>query len=282
MTDLIVKEFGPLKMKALGTILFLDGEMKYWVWTPYDKCSFRCVYCSVEAQGKSKPLITKEEIGPLLDDFQRQVNRKYPFVIGTRADPYPPEELEHELTRHALLELRKRPDIRTVVISHGGLIARDIDIFKTMPNLEKIGISITHHDNEKLKYIEPGAPSFESRIEAAIKIYEAGLPIVVNIAPWIPEFTDADKIARELPPGLEINVAVLSYNLHNHDLTKYLFGKDVPSAKKVYGKQFPTQEVMNELYLAAHKATGAGTKGNLKWLIPPGSGKNYINTLPNP
>ena len=154
MTDLIVKEFGPLKMQALGTILFLDGEMKYWVWTPYDKCSFRCVYCSVEAQGKSKPLIKKEEIGPLFDDFARQVDNKYPFVIGTRADPYPIEEREHELTRHALKELAKRPDIRVVVISHGDIITRDIDLLKSMPNLEKVGISITHHDDEQLKKIE--------------------------------------------------------------------------------------------------------------------------------
>jgi DNA repair photolyase len=282
MTDLIIKEFGPLKVKALGNILFLDGEMKYWVWTPYDKCSFRCVYCSVEAQGKSKPLITKEEIGPLLDDFQRQVNRKYPFVIGTRADPYPEEEKEYQLTRHALVELSKRPQIRTVVISHGALIARDIDIFKTMPNLEKIGISITHHDNEQIKLLEPGAPPFEERIEAAIRIHEAGLPIVVNIAPWIPDFTDADMIARALPPDMEINVAVLSYNLHNHDLTKHLFGREIGSARRVFGKQYPTQEILNAAYLEAHKRTGAGTKGNLKWLIPPGSGRNYINTLPNP
>lgn len=282
MTELITKEYGPLKMKSIGNILFLDGEMKYWVWTPYDKCSFRCVYCSVEAQGKSKPLITKEEIGPLLDDFQRQVNRKYPFVIGTRADPYPIEELEHGLTRHALMELAKRPKIRTVVISHGDIITRDIDILKTMHNLEKVGISITHHDDEQLKLIEPGAPPFRARIEAAIKLHEAGLPLVVNIAPWIPDFTDADKIARELPPEVEINVAVLSYNLHNSELTKHLFGRDVSSAQRVFGKQFPTQEIMNQKYLDAHRQTGAGTRGNLKWLIPPGSGKNYINTLPNP
>ena len=281
MTDLIIKEYGPLKVKSIGTILFLDGEMKYWVWTPYDKCSFRCVYCSVEAQGKSTPLIKKEEIGPLLDDFQRQANRKYPFVIGTRADPYPEEEKEHQLTRHSLIELSKRPKIRTVVISHGALIARDIDIFKTMPNLEKIGISITHHDNEQIKLLEPGAPPFEARIEAAIRIHEAGLPLVVNIAPWIPDFTDADRIARELPKDIDINVAVLSYNLHNNDYTKYLFGRDVGSAQRVFGKKYPTQDIINQSYLEAHRQTRGGTKGNLKWLIPPGSGKNYINTLPN-
>jgi len=282
MTDLITKDYGPLKIKSIGTILFLDGEMKYWVWTPYDKCSFRCVYCSVEAQGKSKPLITKEEIGPLLDDFQRQTNQRYPFVIGTRADPYPAEEQEHQLTRHALIELSKRPKIRTIVITHGSMILRDFDILKSMSNLEKVGISITHHDNELLKRIEPGAPSFEERVEAATRLYEAGLPLVINIAPWIPDFTDVVKIAERLPPKAEINVGVLSFNQQHEDYTRYLFERDSSSAFRVFSKQFPTQEIINDAYLKAHSNTGGGPHGNLKWLIPPGSGKNYTNTLPNP
>ena len=282
MSDLIIKEVGPLKLKTIGTAMFMENEMKFWAWSPYEKCSFRCVFCSVEAQGKSRPQITREEIGPFLDDFEKKAGRKHPFALGSCTDGYPIEELEHELTRQTLIELAKHPKIRTVVITHGDMIARDIDVLKAMPNLETIGMSIPHHDNETIKRLEPGAPTFEARIQAAWKLYEAGLPIHVNIAPWIPELTDADKVARELPADMTVNVGVLSYNRHQHDLTKYLFGRDKPSAERVFGKQFPTQEQINEAFHAAHQQTGAGTRGNLKWLIPPGSGKNYTNYLPNP
>lgn len=282
MSDLIVKELGPLKVATLGTATFMDGEMKFWAWSPYEKCSFRCVFCSVEAQGKSRPLITKEEIGPFLDDFQAKAGRKYPFALGSCTDGYPAEELEHELTRHTLAELCSRPRIRVVLITHGDMIARDIDILQSMPNLETIGMSIPHHDNEVIKRLEPGAPTFEARIKVARLLHENGLPIHVNIAPWIPGITEADKVARELPPQMTVNVGVLSYNRHQHDLTKYLFGRDTPSAERVFGKQFPTQQHITDAFLAAHREIGAGSKGNLRWLIPPGSGKNYTHYLPNP
>lgn len=282
MSDLIVKEIGPLKVRTIGKAMFMENEMKFWAWSPYDKCSFRCVFCSVEAQGKSKPQITKAEIAPFLDDFEKYAGNRYPFALGSCTDGYPIEEKEYELTRHTLIELAKRPKIRTVLITHGDMIARDIDVLKTMPNLETIGMSIPHHDNEQIKGLEPGAPTFEARIEAAWKLHGAGLPIHVNIAPWIPNLTDADKVARELPANMIVNVGVLSYNRHQHEMTKYLFGRDKPSAERVFGKQFPTQEIINEAFLAAHKKTGGGTKGNLRWLIVPGSGKNYINHLPNP
>lgn len=282
MSELIVKEMGPLKVKTLGAATFMDGEMKFWAWSPYEKCSFRCVFCSVEAQGKSKPLITKEEIGPFLDDFQAKAGRRYPFALGSCTDGYPIEELEHELTRHTLIELRKRPEIRLVLITHGDMIQRDLDILTSMPNVENIGMSIPHHDNEEIKRLEPGAPTFEARIQAACKLHDAGLPIHVNIAPWIPEITDPDRIARELPENMTVNVGVLSYNRHQHDLTKYVFGRDIPSAERVFGKKFPTQKDITDAYLAAHHSIGAGSKGNLRWLIPPGSGKNYTNYLPNP
>jgi DNA repair photolyase len=282
MPDLIVKEFGSMQVKTIGSITFMGNEMKFWAWSPYEKCSFRCVFCSVEAQGKSKPQITQDEIGPLLDDFERLAGKRYPFALGSCTDGYPAEEAEYQLTRHTLQELSKRPGIRTVLITHGDMIVRDIDILKSMPNLETIGMSIPHHDNEQIRRLEPGAPSFESRIAAARLLHEAGLPIHVNIAPWIPGMTEADRIARELPAEMTVNVGVLSYNRHQHDMTKYLFGRDIPSAERVFGKQFATQQDINAGFLEAHKKTGGGTRGNLRWLIPPGSGRNYINYLPNP
>jgi len=281
MPDLIVKEVGPIKVKSIGSIIFMEGEMKFWAWSAYDKCSFRCVYCSVEAQGVSKPQILKEEVGPLLDDFDKQAGRKFPFYMGVTSDPYPPIESEQQLTRHTLMELAKRPNIRVVLCTHGDMIARDIDVFKSMTNLEGVGITIPMHDNEKIKQLEPGAPTFEARVAAAIKLHEAGLPVHVNITPWIPGVSEADMIARELPADMKVNVGVLSYNEHQRYYTKYLFGRDIPSAQRVFGKEY-TQEKINDAFLAAHKQIGGGTKGNLKWLVLPTSGKNHTHHLTNP
>lgn len=278
--ELIMKEIGPLKVKMIDAIIFMDGEMKFWAWSPYEKCSYRCVYCSVEAQGTSKPQIGADAIGPLLDVYKKEAGRKYPFYIGVTSDPYPPIEQELQLTRRTLQELAKRPRIRVVLCTHGDMITRDIDVFKSMPNIEGIGITIPMHENEQIRQLEPGAPSFESRIAAAIKLHEAGLPVHVNITPWIPGVSDADAIARELPATLPVNVGVLSYNRHQNDYTKYLFGRDIPSAERVFGKQF-TQEEINAAFLAAHQQIRGGSKGNLRWLVLPNSGENHTHHLPN-
>src|SRR5690606_18598838 len=88
-----IKEIGPLKVKTIGQATFMDGEMQFWAWSPYNKCSFRCVFCSVEAQGKSKPAITADEIVPFLDAFQAEPKAvQYPFALGSCTDCYPIEE----------------------------------------------------------------------------------------------------------------------------------------------------------------------------------------------
>ena len=278
MPDLIVKEFGPLQVKTIGSIIFMDNEMKFWAWSPYEKCSYRCVYCSVEAQGTSRAQITQEEIPELLDSFQLHAKRKFPFYIGVTSDPYPPIEKELGLTRFLLAELAKRPKIRVVLCTHGDMIARDIDIYKQMPNIEGIGITIPMHQDEQIKKLEPGAPGFMARIEAAIKLHEAGLPVHVNITPWIPGVSDAEMISRELPADMKVNVGVLSYNEHQKELVSNLFGRQIPSAQRVFGDQY-TQAMINEAFLDEHQRVGRGSKGNLNWLVLPNSGKNHIHTL---
>ena len=278
MPELIVKEFGPLQVKTIGSIIFMENEMKFWAWSPYEKCSYRCVYCSVEAQGSSRAQVTKEEIPELLDSFQLHAKRKFPFYIGVTSDPYPPIEKELGLTRFLLSELAKRPKIRVVLCTHGDMIVRDIDIYKQMQNIEGIGITIPMHQDEQIKKLEPGAPSFMARINAAIKLHEAGLPVHVNITPWIPDVSDAEMISRELPSTLKVNVGVLSYNEHQRYYTKHLFGRDIPSSERVFGERY-TQAMINDAFLAEHKKVGLGSKGNLNWLVLPNTGKNHISRL---
>jgi len=280
MPDLIVKEYGPVQVKTIGSIIFMENEMKFWAWSPYEKCSYRCVYCSVEAQGNSRAHITREEIPALLDSFQLHAKRKFPFYIGVTSDPYPPIEKDLELTRFVLSELVKRPKIRVVLCTHGDMIARDIDIYKQMSNIEGIGISITIHDDALIKKLEPGAPGFKARIEAAWALHRAGLPVHVNITPWIPGVSNVTAISEALPADMKVNVGVLCFNEHQRYYTKHLFGREISSAELVFGDQF-SQEEMNRAFLDEYHRVGKGPRGNLKWLYLPNSGENCSHHYPD-
>ena len=274
MPQLIVTEYEGEKVTRYGSIIQLGH---FWSWTPYDKCSFRCVYCSVEAQGKSKPLFKPEEIPAVFEGF-KAVQGKFPLAFGITADAYPPEEAEYRLMRVAIPEV-KRHGIRFSITTHGDLVARDIDLLVQCPTLDTIGVSIPHRDDAMIRRFEPGSPAFEPKKQAVYQMLEAGLPVHINISPWIPGISDPDAIAREFPPEIKVNVSALSYNKKQHIFTKYLFGRDMPSAERVFRKQFATQEAINEVYLAAYREIGKGTQGNLNWLAPPGMEQSITTRL---
>lgn len=275
MPELIATQVGSATVKTVGTII---NMIHWWSWTPYDKCSFRCVYCSVEAQGKSRPVITADDIAPTLDEFVKH-RGKLILALGISSDAYPPEEAEYGLTRRMLPEIAKR-GIPFTISTHGDLVLRDIDILKECPTLETIGISIPNQNEALVKRFEPGAPSCAARIHAVNVLADAGLPVHVNIAPWIPGVTEPDAIARQVPAGVKVNVAALSYNHTMKDYKQFLSDRDLPSAERVFQKDFPTQALINEAFLADYQRIRGGTQGNLVWLTPPGQNTSIIDRLP--
>lgn len=275
MPELIVNQVGDVTVKTVGKIV---NMIDWWSLTPYDKCSFRCVYCSVEAQGKSRPVIEPESIAPMLDEFVKHRGNLM-LALGISSDAYPPEEAEHCLTRQMLPEIAKR-NIPFTITTHGDLIVRDIDLLKECKTLHTIGVSIPNHNEELVRRFEPGAPSCAARIDAVQKLYDAGLPVHVNIAPWLPGMTDPDFIGRQLPADIVVNVTALSYNHTMRDFKKFLSDRELSSAERVFRKDFPTQESINQPFLEDYRRIRGGTKGNLVWLTPPGQNKSIIDRLP--
>lgn len=274
MPELIVSDYEGEKVTRYGSIILLGH---FWSWTPYDKCSFRCVYCSVEAQGKSKPVFTPEDIPGVFEGF-KQYQGKYPLAFGITADAYPAEEAECQFMRIAIPEVN-RQGIRFSITTHGDLVARDIDLLVQCKHLESIGVSIPHRDDAMIRRYEPGSPSFEAKKQAVHAMWNAGLPVHINISPWIPGVTDPDAIAREFPADMKVNVSALSYNKKQKIYTKYLFGRDVPSAERVFRKQFASQDTINEAYLESYRQIGKGTQGNMNWLAPPGMEQSITTKL---
>ncbi|MCB1615056.1 MAG: hypothetical protein KDI30_03480 [Pseudomonadales bacterium] len=81
----------------------------FWSCSPYEKCSFRCVYCNMEAQGSSKPIYNKNEIVYRLErelEFLYQnspeFRRRKRIVIGGHADAYPDIESSLLITRELI------------------------------------------------------------------------------------------------------------------------------------------------------------------------------------
>src|SRR5690606_23072924 len=113
-------------------------------------------------------------------------------------DCYQPVEKELELTRRCLMVAAEYRN-PVVIISKNYLLTRDIDILRELQrfNAIKVCISITTLDKDLARKMEPRASSPERRLDAVRKLYEANIPVGVNMAPIIPGLAD-HEISRLL------------------------------------------------------------------------------------
>ncbi|MCB1616268.1 MAG: hypothetical protein KDI30_09665, partial [Pseudomonadales bacterium] len=155
---------------SLNDFLFFDyiTEGNVWTATPYQNCSYRCVYCGVDSQGNSSPHADKHNI---LDQLDKEFTRisQLPhgpkpastIVIGACTDPYPPSEQHNCITRELLSFFIKR-NIRISILTKSTLILRDMDLLKNYDKVD-VCLSICAHDHKLVEHLEPYAPPIEER-----------------------------------------------------------------------------------------------------------------------
>lgn len=162
-----------------------------YVINPYTGCQHACSYCYarfmkrfthhsepwgefVDAKVNAPELLRKEIVRKRMDRV---------WVSGV-CDPYQPLEASYQLTRQCLQILAEHRWPVTIQ-TRSPLVTRDLDILKTMPDLE-VGFSIGTADDSIRKLFEPLAPSIENRLNALEKLHEAGIRTFVMIAPILP------------------------------------------------------------------------------------------------
>jgi DNA repair photolyase len=179
----------------------------------YDMCSFRCVYCITESQGKSRARFTSDP-DVLEAQFLKEIahmDENYVVCLCSASDPYTELEPELRLTRR-LLEILKRKRMRFTVTTKGPWILDDLDIYKTIEpdHWFKMLFSFTSFNQEKANQVERFAPPVADRLDALCTMYKEGIPRVgAFIAPWIPDVTDLEEIFDRLPEGIPVCIQPL-------------------------------------------------------------------------
>lgn len=232
---------------ARDDLLFVDS-CGMWSTSPYNFCSFRCSYCSMEAQGKSRPKLSAA-------DFEAAVRQKIGTLrpgevvgIGTTADAYPPIEAEHGLTRR-LITLLTEAKVRFGIVTKGTLVLRDIDLLAGNPHCTGVMVSVSTHDAESVRRFEPGAPSYEERRELVYRLKRLGAPVSVSAAPFIPGITDPQRIVDDFRPHVMVTFGALDLVLHTQAIRPHFGLPVVPSAARTFPNT--TQDEINREYLFA-------------------------------
>lgn len=181
-----------------------------WSINPYRGCEHGCVYCYArpthETIGLSsgldfeRKIFVKRDAPKLLRrELAKPSWNAEPIMMSGVTDPYQPVEASLGVTR-GVLEVLAECRQPVGVITKNALIQRDIDLLAELASrgAASAAISVTTLDAKLGATMEPRAASPRRRLETIRKLTDAGVPVIVMVAPIVPALTD-----HEVPAILE-------------------------------------------------------------------------------
>ncbi|HEY0914896.1 MAG TPA: PA0069 family radical SAM protein [Solimonas sp.] len=190
---------------------------------PYRGCEHGCIYCyarPAHAYLNLSPgldfetrLFYKPDAARLLEEELRKPGyRCSPIALGSNTDPYQPVEREYGVMRSILEVLQRCRHPLTIVTKGAALIERDIPLLADMArdNLVEVAISITSLQPELKRALEPRTAGPQARLRIVRELADAGIPVMVLVAPVIPFVNDAE-IEQILQASHEAGAREASY-----------------------------------------------------------------------
>jgi len=173
---------------------------------PYRGCAHGCAYCYARPSHEylgfgagtdfERKIVAKPKAAELLKEaFERSSWQGELLVVSGNTDCYQPLESALGLTRQCLeVCLQYRNPVH--IITRSALVERDLDLLVALREHAAISVSVsvTFWDAEVARAIEPYAPPPRRRIEIIRRLSQAGIPVIVHVAPLIPGLSDSELI----------------------------------------------------------------------------------------
>lgn len=230
--------------------------------SPYWLCDIRCSYCITGAQGRSEARVARGQVAAQLEQELAAHPPDALLAIGTASDAYPLVEAELGLTREVLVELA-RLGRRISVVTKSTTVLRDLDVLREAN--AQVTISVSTADERHVRALEPRAPTFAARMDAAAQLHRNGVETWISATPWIPEVSDAAVIIEQVR-------TVVGY-------VPILIGAVNVRAERVadspFGRRYSQAEI-NEAFAAEHRRVGE--QPGVQWQQPPPLAGRHANT----
>lgn len=204
-------------------------------------CQHDCSYCYAKSLLSFRNLWNAENPSVAdIDDIRREIRKVKPGEIvrlGGMTDCFQPCELTFRNTYKTLKSLSKRR-VGYLIVTKSHFVARDEYMTVYDPELAHFQVTVTTLDEARsLTYEKASVPS--KRIEAILKLQEAGFDVAIRLSPLIEQHMDFDRLN-----GLGIRKAVVEFlrvnswieKWFNIDYSKYTVSqsgyKHLPLAEK--------------------------------------------------
>ena len=181
-----------------------------WSLNPYMGCVHRCTFCYVRAFEQRADRPSDERYGTSIrvkvnvaDVLRRELARPSwegdSVAVGAATDPYQPAEGRYRLTRGCIEAFAEASNAFSL-ITRGPMIVRDLDVLAEAARRAAVSISfsIPTLDEEVWRKTEPSTAHPRQRLRAVKELVDAGIKVVVGMAPILPGISDRPEQLREV------------------------------------------------------------------------------------
>lgn len=206
-------------------------------------CSFRCRYCFANAfratlytsffdNSRSmglrhcNPDFYKRELDKLLlkwgqlpsgDEVQRAICKGIPLRFGIRFEDFLPIEGKKKISL-ALLQYLAQNNYPIMINTKSDLVGRD-DYLKALADNQggaAVHVTLISSNDTILKKLEPGAPSYEKRLECIKRLSGAGIRAVARIEPYMAFINDEkEDVDRYIDDLLSVDCQHITFDTYH-------------------------------------------------------------------
>lgn len=235
-------------------------------------CSHNCCYCFSNIRRSCRYSNIKQTLTQL-KNFQSSntykntlIREKYSICLSNRTDPFSKTNYIETLS---MLEYLKNLENGIFFQTKGGYgIDEAFDILKDKKNI-LFYVTITSKNNDILKGIEPGSPSYEEKIELVKKAKSRGYNVIIAFNPvvknWLPEKDFYDIVSDVNKLGVK-NFIFQKLHLSKNDIKGFTEDRKkrfedeilIDSVKKQSENQYYLQSLVIELIKRGNNAVAFG------------------------
>lgn len=209
------------------------------------KCPFGCIYCfadSFRASLYTSFFDNSKSIGIRhcnSDYYKREMDKmqplrgkdphsftgvkkafamEIPMRFGIRFEDFLKQEGKHKISL-SLLQYLKETAYPLMINTKSDLVGTDeyVRALSENPAGAAVHITLITSNEEKIKNIEPGAPSYKRRMEAAKTLASAGVRVVLRIEPYLFLLTDqADELAQYIADAKAAGVHNITFDTYSY------------------------------------------------------------------
>jgi len=159
-------------------------------------CTHGCIYCDsrsncYQMEHDFEDVRIKRNAPEILGEQLKRRRKKAMISTGAMTDPYIHIETKIEYTRKCL-EVIEKHGFGVSLQTKSNRVLRDLDLLKRINAKTKavVEMTLTTHDEQLCKILEPRVSTTRERIEALKVLKENGIPTVVWLGPFLPFIND--------------------------------------------------------------------------------------------